>query len=377
MNPAVSPASFEWLTDNQSLSQTLAQFSHCLVCLDTEFIRRTTYWPKPALIQIRVEQKNWLIDPLTIDNWQPLHRLLEDKSCTKVLHSGSEDLQLLWKLTGTLPTPYYDTQIAHALLSESPSISYNHLVQELLAIEFEDSCKQLQTSDWLLRPLSELQCIYATKDVDYLEEIHQKQLDLFAQHPERIDWHEQICQQKLQQTKQVCSSDGSLAYLGIKGVNRIASIDSLKRLQLLAQWRDLQAKQRDLVRSYLLSDGDMLTIAQSPPSNPSQWRSISTGRSFQKKSDIAILQKLIAQAKHLAEPQRPTPMLPKKLGETYKRMVAEKKRIAQELGISDQILASKKDLQEFLLSRGKQRFAGWRDQLLHEPMLKAIQQTEV
>lgn len=367
-------AAFEWIADNQSLSQALTPLHDCVICLDTEFIRRTTYWPKPALLQVHAQHKNWLIDPLTIDNWQPLQQLLEDNSCVKVLHAGSEDLQLLWKLTGVLPTPYYDTQVAHALLSESASISYNALVQELLEIELEDS-RKLQTSNWLLRPLTALQCNYATKDVDYLEDIYQKQLDLFAQHPERIDWHQQVCQQYLQQTKQACTSDGRLAYLAIKGAGGMTSIEALKRLQLLAQWREQQAKQRNLVRSYLLSDGEMIAISQSP-TTASQWQSISTGRSFQKKTDTPALQKLIQQAEHIEQPQRPAPILAKSLGGTYKRMVEEKKRIAQELGISDQILVSKKHLQVFLLSQGEQRFEGWRDQLLHEPMLRVIQSQE-
>ena len=365
-------SSFDWLTNNNTLSHTLTQLSNCVVCLDTEFIRRTTYWPKPALIQIRTQQKSWLIDPLTIDDWQPLKRLLEDNSCTKVLHAGSEDLQLLFKLTGTLPEPYYDTQTAQALLSESASISYNNLVKELLAIELEDS-RKLQTSNWLCRPLSQLQCDYAMKDVDYLEHIYNKQLDLFAQYPERMDWHQQICQQYLQQTRQSCSSDGSLAYLSTKGACRVTSSDSLKRLQLIAQWREQQAKQRDLVKSYLLSDNEMVAIAQLPPSSESQWSAISTGRSFHRKNDTLTLQKLIEQAKNLAEPQRPTPLLPKSLSDKYKRMTEEKRRIAKELGISDQILAGKKSIQAFLLSKGKQRFGGWRDKLLYEPMLKALQ----
>ena len=63
--------------------------------LDTEFMRVDTFYPIAGLIQIGDGVRAYLIDPLTIDNWQPLAALLENPAVIKVVHACSEDLEVL------------------------------------------------------------------------------------------------------------------------------------------------------------------------------------------------------------------------------------------------------------------------------------------
>lgn len=85
-----------------------------------------------------------------IGNWQPLADLLEDSGVVKVLHACSEDLEVLLRLTGKLPQPLFDTQLAAGYLNLGFSMGYSRLVQEVLGIELP---KGETRSDWLQRPL--------------------------------------------------------------------------------------------------------------------------------------------------------------------------------------------------------------------------------
>jgi len=76
-----------------------------------------TFSPIEGRLQIGDGVRDYLIDPLTIDNWQPLAALLENPAVVKVVHACSEDLEVLLRLTGSLPAPLFDTQLAAAYLN--------------------------------------------------------------------------------------------------------------------------------------------------------------------------------------------------------------------------------------------------------------------
>ncbi len=154
-------------------SQCQAWRQQPFVALDTEFMRVDTFYPIAGLLQASTGEGAWLIDPLCIDDWTPLAALLDDRGVTKVLHACSEDLEVLLRLTGSLPAPLFDTQLAAAYLNLGFSMGYSRLVQAVLGLELP---KGETRSDWLQRPLSETQVSYAAEDVQHLAEVYQAQL---------------------------------------------------------------------------------------------------------------------------------------------------------------------------------------------------------
>ena len=158
-----------WIRDDQSLAEHCRDWHQLpFVAVDTEFMRVDIFYPKAGLIQIGDGQRAFLIDPLLIGNWQPLADLLEDCGVVKVLHACSEDLEVLLRLTGKLPQPLFDTQLAAGYLNLGFSMGYSRLVQEVLGIELP---KGETRSDWLQRPLSETQISYAAEDAVHLAEL--------------------------------------------------------------------------------------------------------------------------------------------------------------------------------------------------------------
>lgn len=87
--------------------------SEPFVALDTEFMRDRTYWPKLCLIQLAGEQRHAAVDPLApgID-LAPLFTLLADPSVLKVVHAARQDIEIFFQLTGEIPKPLFDTQLA-------------------------------------------------------------------------------------------------------------------------------------------------------------------------------------------------------------------------------------------------------------------------
>lgn len=157
-----------WIRDDQSLAEHCRDWHQLpFVAVDTEFMRVDTFYPKAGLIQIGDGQRAFLIDPLLIGNWQPLADLLEDSGVVKVLHACSEDLEVLLRLTGKLPQPLFDTQLAAGYLNLGFSMGYSRLVQEVLGIELP---KGETRSDWLQRP-PETQVSYAAEDAVHLAEL--------------------------------------------------------------------------------------------------------------------------------------------------------------------------------------------------------------
>ena len=69
--------------------------------LDTEFHRERTYFPKVALMQLRVEGNVALVDTLDIDI-APFRPVLESKAMA-VLHAAEQDLEILQTACGAMP----------------------------------------------------------------------------------------------------------------------------------------------------------------------------------------------------------------------------------------------------------------------------------
>ncbi|MCH8176968.1 MAG: ribonuclease D, partial [Proteobacteria bacterium] len=107
--------------------QQLADFCHDIetaeyCAVDTEFVREKTYYPILALIQIANEQHMACIDPLAINDFTPLIDLMGRQNLTKVFHSPSQDLEILFQHFSQVPRPVFDTQLAAAVLG------YNHQI---------------------------------------------------------------------------------------------------------------------------------------------------------------------------------------------------------------------------------------------------------
>ena len=116
-----------FIDNEELLFQLCTQFSDSSwLAVDTEFERVSTYYPELCLVQISNGQQTIIVDPLVINNLEPLYGLLYQQSITKVFHSAHQDLEIFFHIKGSVPTPLFDTQLAATILGYAKGIGYGN-----------------------------------------------------------------------------------------------------------------------------------------------------------------------------------------------------------------------------------------------------------
>lgn len=141
-----------------------------IISIDTESSGYFTYYPKVCLIQISAQSKNYILDPLKLENLQSLNTILNDPCILKIFHSAIDDIKVLKKDFQFQFQNIADTMLSSRYLGMNQN-SLQGLVKHYHGIHIT---KDYQKSNWELRPLSEKQLEYAVIDTIYLESIWNK-----------------------------------------------------------------------------------------------------------------------------------------------------------------------------------------------------------
>ena len=175
------------IKDNNTLKKFCKKcIKEKVLAIDTEFIRENTYYPILCLIQVASENSSAIIDPLSDIDMSPIWELLFNKNILKVFHAGRQDIEIFFNLTGQIPEPIYDTQIAAMFCGLGDQVSYDKLVNKFLGLTLT---KDSQFSNWLQRPLTNKQLQYALADVNYLIRVFPL-IDKMIRDTERVKWVE-------------------------------------------------------------------------------------------------------------------------------------------------------------------------------------------
>lgn len=228
------------------------------VALDTEFMRERTYYARLCLIQLATDDVEAIVDPLAVDDLGPLLDLLQDRHMTKVLHAGQQDLEILCRLSGKVPAPLFDTQVAATLAGFPTQVGYGALVNEIAGVRLD---KSDTFTDWSRRPLSATQLEYALNDVRYLPGVY-RELRGRLEAEDRLSW--------LESEFDRMADPATYEVVPEEQFKRIKRISSLKPRQLgvllrLAAWREREAQRRDIPRRWVIGDESLLEIARRTP----------------------------------------------------------------------------------------------------------------
>ena len=343
-----------WIETDQELADAVASWGNC-VGLDTEFIRTDTFYPIPGLYQVASADQVFLIDPLTIKDWQPLRMFLMDPSTLIVMHACQEDLETLNHHLKVQPTSVVDTQFAHAFTGVDYSLSYANSVRRTIGVELH---KQETRSNWLQRPLSEDQLTYAADDVIYLGPMYQVLRERMLSGG-RLSWFEE--DMSIRGTYE--EPDPGTYYAQVKRAWQLPQRE-LARLQALCRWRENAARHYDLPRNRLVWDDHLLTLSRESSINPSMLKELLPPPVFKKygnalvdahaKGSQATLPKLLDRPLTAAQSAR------------VKALRAVAAEQAQTLGIAPELLARRKDVENCLRYYGRTGdlspiYLGWRN----------------
>lgn len=365
----------QWISDNQSLAQYCTQWQGlAFVALDTEFMRVDTFYPIAGLIQVSEGERAYLIDPLLISDWTPFAALLENPEVIKVVHACSEDLEVFLRLTGSLPAPLFDSQIAAGYLNLGFSMGYSRLVKAVLDIELP---KGETRSDWLKRPLSETQVSYAAEDVLHLAHVYRELQAKLS--PEKAQWVLEDCADMVANLGR--EVDPQEAYRDAKLAWKLSRAQ-LAVLRELCAWREREARARNQPRNRILREHSLWPLAKTQPDNLQSLARIEEMHPKTVRQDGEFILQLIKDAAALpasAWPEALPEPLPIEASGILKKLRAIGQREAERLDIAPELMLRKKIL-EALLKSGyptgpyelPDSLTGWRRELMGQALLDRL-----
>src|SRR5947209_1253436 len=229
------------------------------VAIDTEFMRERTYWPILCVVQVAGPEKAVAIDALAegID-LAPLLALMSDPATLKVFHAARQDLEIFFHLSGDVPHPVFDTQVAAMVCGFGDAVSYETLVKRLAGATLD---KASRFTDWAHRPLTERQIHYALADVIHLRTVYDRLQHVLAENS-RAGWFAEEMADLVDPA--IYRSEPAEAWRRFRLRGR-ADRRFLGVLRALAAWRETAAQQRDLPRGRIMRDEAVLEIAAHAP----------------------------------------------------------------------------------------------------------------
>ena len=280
---------------------------HDFVAVDTEFMRENTYWPDLCLLQIASPDEAAAIDPKAdgLDMEPVLDLMVNNDEVLKVFHAGGQDLEIIHNLTGDVPSPLFDTQIAAMALGYGEQIGYSNLVESVLGHNLD---KGARFTDWSRRPLDKRQIDYAIADVTHLATIFPKLVNKLVK-TGRGAWLDEEMDRLADPSSFAFAPED--AWKRHKLPSRNPAV--LGRLKALAGWRETEARSKNLPRGRIVKDDTLNELAAHPPKTQDDLGKVRGLSSGWRNNDIgARLMAALAKAEPLdtdelpaREPRRP------------------------------------------------------------------------
>jgi len=357
-----------WIAQPAELAEHLARWTGIeLLALDTEFIRERTWWPQLALVQMTAPGHDvLLVDPTVPGIPELLRKLLDDPAIVKLMHSASEDVQALQRGCDALPAPLFDTQIAAALCGLGAGMGYQKLVETQLGIALP---KSETRSDWMRRPLSPAQLVYAADDVLHLHALHAILRDKLRELG-REQWLAEDCARLIANSSS--ETPDPWPHLALRGAQYLDA-DAQALLCRLLRWREVQARAGDRPKGWILDNELAIALARKPPIDAREFHAFldtqpKAPRKLRSELWDALTAPLTVEERGVPLVQTPDSAQKKRLRALQDAVSAE----AARLGLADGVLASRRTLEALLDGNGwPNALEGWRRPIL-EPLLRPI-----
>lgn len=347
--------------------------AHAYVTIDTEFVRETTFWPVLCLVQLASDEEALIVDPMAegID-LTPLQELLADETTLKVFHAARQDIEIFFKLFGVVPVPVFDTQVAAMVCGFGDSIAYDQLVKRISGAHID---KSLRFTNWALRPLADKHLDYALADVTHLRDVYQH-LKTMLEEGGRAHWvQEEMAVLTSPATYDLAPED---AWQRLK--LRIRKPIEFAILKKLAEWREGEARSRNVPRSRVLKDDVIYEAAQSQPADIAAVARLRTlSRGMEKTPAGAAIVAAVTACQALDRSDLPSvprpPNSPEGTGAAVDLLKVLLKFTADENNVAQKILASADHLEQIAI-HGDQAdvpaMHGWRRELLGDRALDLL-----
>ncbi len=338
------------------------------VALDTEFMWERTYFPKLCLVPLAFRGgDSYMVDVIAVKDLSALGEVVQDPTIQKVLHDAEQDLVCLRRATGTYPRNVFDTQLAAGFGGMVSTISLQGLLRDA---EVAELAKTETRTNWLKRPLSEKQLVYAMDDVRHL--IATK--DTLVERA-RERGHEAWLRAEMatyDDPERYEERDPGEQFRRVKGSGRVRG-KALAVLRDLAAWREEEARRLDRPRGHVLSDELLIVLSNLKDTSAETFAKLDKAhRRVLKRHGPGIVNTLALGllTKSADYPKMPPPPVNRTALKKRTDQALERIREACALRGLDPILVAPRAMVSSLLggSRDEQKHSllkGWRGEFLH------------
>ncbi len=355
------------LADDSSLATLVAAEER--IGVDTEFMREKTFFAELCLIQVAAGKQIVCADPIPLAEAAVTQKDVLWQALTKptwVLHSGRQDIEVVYQTSGKMPSALFDTQIAAAILGFKPQIGYAGLVSELFGIEL---AKSHTRADWSRRPLADSVLNYAAEDVKYLlpacDELTER-LQKLGRYEWVIEDSTDLLDIALYEPAPEIAIERLKGARNLRGRERAAAVE-------LAGWREREALRTNRPRQWIMRDSVLLDIAVAQPVTLGELENIrDLAESTIRRAGNKLLE-IVATATHDKSNYKP----PARPGEREKALLKKlQQRVsaaAEALGIATEIVAPKKELSAAIRGEENSRvFRGWRREIVGDALTEVL-----
>jgi ribonuclease D len=359
-----------WVDRNDELPALARSLeAHSSICVDTEFLRERTFFPKLCLLQIEAGGHIWCVDTLCVASLDILVPALTAAQTRKIIHAARQDLEAFYLTTKRVISPVFDTQIAAGCIGMKPQVGYAELVKTLLDVTIP---KGQTRTDWSKRPLTRDQLDYAADDVLYLGEIASRLAARLAALG-REHWAAEDC--AALEDPRLYEPDPAQAWERLRGIAQIAP-GPRARAKRVAVWREKIARERDLPRAWIISDAAIFAVAEANPGSRAALGAVSAlPPNFNEDFAGDLLRALEDEARQPVTDQlpgqdaRPTPEQKMAIERLAKVVDAR----AAELEVSAELLAPRGELKALVMGRRDTHSqSGWRRREIGELLLAQL-----
>lgn len=352
--------------DLTALCEKLASSHRCAI--DLEFVPERTYEPVLCLVQVATEDGAHLVDPIALPNLTRLWAAISRPDMLVILHSGGQDLDLIYGLSGSIPKTVFDTQIAAGFGGFGYPIGYGKLLHQLLGISIG---KTESYTDWATRPLTDSQIQYAVEDVLHLLPMYDS-LTSRLEEAGRLEWALEECN-RLSNPERF-KRDRAQDFLKVKGASSL-SRRGLAVLQSLCEWRNNEARRVNKPARSIIADNTLLELARKPPKEVSEISRIRGVRIDQVRGYGNQMMSAIEHGRAVSDDELPSwpssRVPPRKEVLLADILFAGLKLITYDIDLATELLATRDDLQALVRLHREGKLAsaklpllnGWRREI--------------
>jgi ribonuclease D len=284
-----------------------------LLALDTESDSLYRYTPRVCLIQISAYAEipdgrqpeealpvvDYLVDPLKLQNLEPLGDLLGDPGVEVILHAAENDVLLLQRDFNIQIVKIFDTQLAARILGRN-GVGLAAILEEEFGVI---SDKSMQRTDWGRRPLTPQQMTYAQIDTHYLLPLRLRQIQRLQA---TGHWREaQDAFEFLAMLRYEDSSTGRTVW-SMKN-NREVERQQTGLLEELWLWREQTAQRLDRPPFKVMNDSVLIELTNQAPGTLGELQRISGLSSHQVDRFGRDLLQAVERGKRRPLPELPPP----------------------------------------------------------------------